>query len=126
MTSHYIDFDEAWAEHRPEPLPLHTPWGDYELPGSIPASLMLQIVRMQGAGGDDAEMTSGDVLRLLIAILPQDILDELTSHADFSAEDLIKLLGMVMGEYTGGSEGGSGKATAPAKAARKSSSRAGA
>ena len=40
MTSHYIDFDEARAEHRREPVRLHAYEQDFELPGSIPASLL--------------------------------------------------------------------------------------
>lgn len=127
MAGKYIDFDEARAERQREPVVLHAYGQDFDLPGSIPADLLLQVVRMQQDKGDDAEMTGGDALRLLEKIVPVDVMNELLTHADFSADDLIALMYMIIGAYTGSPDGnGSGKAKAPVKAARKSSSRAGA
>lgn len=126
MTGKYIDFDEARAERRREPVVLHAYGRDVELPGSIPAGVLLDVVRMQEEKGKDSEMTTGEAFALLGRILPKEVLDELLSHNDFDMADLIALLGMVMSAYTSPAADGSGEAKSPGRAARRSSSRAGA
>ena len=126
MTGKYIDFDEARAERRREPVVLHAYGQDFELPGAIPAGILLDIVRMQEERGEAGEMTTGDAVGLLSRVLPKDVLDALLGHDDFDMADLLDLLQMVMAVYTSPAEEGSGEAKAPAKAARRSSSRAGA
>jgi hypothetical protein len=126
MAPRYIDFDEARAERRREPVVLHAYGRDFELPGNIPAGVLLDVVRIQDEQGPDSELSTGDSLGMLSRMLPQDVLDELLSHADFDMADLLQLLHMVMAVYTAPAGDGPGEQASPSGAARRKSSRAGA
>jgi hypothetical protein len=113
MTSRFIDFDAARAERENEPLLLRAYGRDFELPGSMPASVLLDVLRMQADYGDNAEVTVKDAFGILRRILPVDVLDALTAREDFSAEDFVDLAQMVMQAYQGESP------AAPNRAARR-------
>ena len=99
MTGRLIDFDAARAERASEPLELRAYGQTFELPGSMSASLFLDVLRLQSERGDKAEVTPGDAIDLLGRVLPDDVLEELLERADFSAEDFVELAALVMRAY---------------------------
>jgi aminoglycoside phosphotransferase family enzyme len=116
MDGRYIDFDAARAERKQEPLRLRAFGQEFELPGSMPASLFLDVVRMEREQGGQSVLTTKDAIRLLSRVLPEDVLDSLVAQPGFTLDDLIELARMVMAAYTGA---GSGEAPAPHRAARR-------
>ncbi len=120
MAGRFIDFDAARAERSAEPLVLKAFGKTFELPASLSAALMLDVIRIQEERGDDAEVTLAESLKLLRLLLPGDVLEQLLAERDFSLDDFGKLLEMVMAAYTGGSPG---ESVAPNRAARRQAGR---
>ena len=120
MTDRFIDFDAARAERVEEPLLLRAYGQTFELPGSMPASVLLDIVRLQEELSEDAEVSAKDAHSLLRRMLPEEVLDELLEHEDFSTDDFTELVKMVMSAYVRG--GAEGEQNAPNRAARRDSS----
>lgn len=118
MDERYIDFDAARAERRQEPLRLRAFGQEFDLPGSMPASLFLDVVRMEKEQGGQSVLTTKDAIGLLSRVLPADVLDSLVAMPTFTLDDLIDLARMVMAAYTGGAAS-SGEAPAPNRAARR-------
>lgn len=122
MESRYIDFDAARAERKKEPLLLHAYGQDFELPASMPASLFLDVVRMEQERSRESEVTQSDAADLLRRVLPEDVLDNLLARDDFALEDLVELAGMVIRAYSSG-PGESGEAPAPNRATRRATAK---
>ena len=116
MTSRFVDFDAARAERENEPLLLRAYGETIELPGSLPASLFLDVVRMEADSGGDQELTASESLTLLRRVLPVQVLAKLLARDDFSTDDFEDLVRLVMEAYAGTS----GEAPAPNRAARRS------
>lgn len=115
-----IDFDAARAERTKEPLLLRAYGETFELPGSMPASLFLDILRIEQERDSKSKVTVKEAVGLLRRVLPQEILDGLVARSDFEMDDLIELSGMVMRAYMGASSrDDSGEAPAPNRAARR-------
>ena len=112
----YIDFDAARADRVNEPLMLHAYGMDFELPGSIPAALFLDIVRMNEEQGAEAEMTTKDALSLLRRVMPQAVLDTLLARDDFSLGDFSELTSIIVQTYMDVQPGNS---PAPNRATRR-------
>ena len=117
MAGRLIDFDAARAERENEPLILRAYGQDFELPGSMSAAFLLDVLALQDEKGADAEVSVTDATRILRRVLPQEVLDELLENEDFSAEDFTELSGMVMRAYTGAPE--PGEAPAPNREERR-------
>lgn len=117
MAGRFIDFDAARAERESEPLLLRACGRTFELPGSMPAALLLDLLRIRedSEAGDD--VTLAQALGVLRRVIPADILDELTASDDFSAEDFTTLSEMVVRAYMGVDE--PGEAPAPNREARR-------
>lgn len=116
MSERFIDFDAARAERVQSPLRLRAFGQEFELPGSMPASLFLDVVRMEKEQGGESVLTTKDAIGLLSRVLPADVLDNLVAQPGFTLDDLIDLARMVMAAYTGAD---SGEAPAPNRAARR-------
>jgi hypothetical protein len=101
MTGRYIDFDAARAERADEPLVLRAYGETFELPGSMPASVLLDVVRWQEERGGDDDLTIADSLSILRRMLPEDLLASFLERADFSTDDLTDLVRLVAGAYSG-------------------------
>jgi hypothetical protein len=106
MAGRFIDFDAARAEREDEPLVLRAYGQDFELPSSMSAALLLDVLALQEEAGADHEITTQDATRILRRVLPADVLDELTDREDFSADDFVELSGMVMRAYAGAPDPG--------------------
>jgi len=120
MTGRFIDFDAARAERADESLLLRAYGQTFELPGSMPASVLLDIVRLHADLGAGGEIPSTDVAGLLRSMLPGDVLDVLLERADFSTQDLEQLLRLVMQSYMASTEASVGEASAPSRKERRS------
>ncbi len=118
MTKRFIDFDAARAEWNDEPLTMRAYGETFELPSAMPASVMLDVVRMQADNGDEAEISVNDALSLLRRVVPADVLDKLLERDDFSTDDFGELVRLIMGAYMGGDVG---EAPAPNREQRRSS-----
>ncbi len=121
MAGHLIDFDAARAERTKEPLMLRAYGQTFELPGSLPAALFLDIVALEEAKGVDAEVTFKDSLGLLQRVFPPAVLDQLLESDDFSVDDFIELAALVVKTYmaTPAAKEASGNSPAPNRAARR-------
>jgi hypothetical protein len=116
-----IDFDAARAERTKEPLLLRAYGQTFELPGSLPAALFLDIVALEEAKGAEAEVTFNESLGLLQRVFPAKVLDQLLESDDFSVDDFTELAGLVVKTYMTmpGQESTQGNSPAPNRAARR-------
>jgi hypothetical protein len=114
----YIDFDKARAERKQEPLTLLVYGVEYALPPAMPASLLLDMIRMEEGKQHSDELTYAEMVDILNQILSKDVLAPIVAHDDFSIEDLANLLRTVMQMYTGAASE-SGEAPAPNRTARR-------
>lgn len=121
MASRLIDFDAARAERVKEPLMLRAYGQTFELPGSLPAALFLDIVALEEAKGTAGEVTFKDSLALLQRVFPQDVLDQLLESDDFSVDDFTELAGLVVRTYmeTPANKETAGNSPAPNRTARR-------
>ena len=108
MAERFIDFDAARAEREEEPLLLRAYGETYELPGAMPASLMLDIVRLHTDVGDDADLSTTDALAILRRVIPSAVLD------------LSDLAGSIVSAYMGSEDELAGEPPAPNRAERRS------
>jgi len=115
MAGRYIDFDAARAERADEPLVLRAYGEEFELPASMPASVLLDVVRWQEERGGDGDLTVTDSISILRRMLPEDVLDSLLERTDFSTDDLTDLVRLVAGAYSGEV----GEAPAPSREERR-------
>ncbi len=119
----YIDFDAARAERQREPVVVRIFGRDWELPASLPAKVMLDVVAAQAKGVD--EMTESQGAELVRALVPKDIFDAWLDEG-FSVDDLVELVPMLIRIYRGGSgEEEQGEASAPSETSDSSSASAG-
>ena len=114
--SRFIDFDAARAERTKEPITLRAYGVDIELPGTIPASLMLDIVDLEERKGSDEPVTVKESLKMIRRVLPQEVLDGLLARDDFDMDDFAELTGLIVQTYMGVEPGNS---PAPNRAARR-------
>lgn len=114
MADRFIDFDAARAEREQEPLRLRAYGMDFELPASVPAAVLLDIMKLQAEQGDDAEVGGVEALGIMRRILPASVLETLLARDDFDIEDFVELTGLVMAAY-----GDAGNPSAPNRAARR-------
>jgi hypothetical protein len=119
MTSRFIDFDATRAERENESITLQAFGETFDLPGAMPASVLLDIVRMTDARGDDADMTVSESVELLRRMVPPTVLDPLLDRDDFTTEDLFDLVKLVVGAYAGES----GETPAPNREQRRQAPR---
>lgn len=111
--SNVIDFDAFRAEQQAEPITLRIGGKDYELASSLPASLALDIVRMNaGSGGLDE--VSEEYLETVLRSLLGDHYSEIISENRITLKELPELIKMVFAAYGGGVE-----ATVPNREARR-------
>jgi hypothetical protein len=120
MTGRFVDFDAARAEREEETLTLRAYGKTFELPGSMSAALLLDLLRMEEENGHDAEVSVRDAVGLLRRALPASVLDELLAADDFMAEDFVELASMVLRAYSAGDQG---EAPAPNREERRRQSR---
>jgi hypothetical protein len=118
MAGRFIDFDAAREERADEPLVLRAYGETFELPGAMPASVLLDVVRWQEERGDDGDLTVADSVSILRRMLPEDVLDALLERPDFSTDDLSDLVRLVAGAYSGEA----GETPAPNRATRRNTS----
>lgn len=119
--SRLIDFDAARAERTKEPLMLRAYGQTFELPGSLPAGLFLDIVAMEEARGSDSEVTFKDSLSLLQRVFPPAVLDQLLESDDFGVDDFTELAALVVQNYMAmrANRETAGNSPAPNRAARR-------
>ena len=79
MANRFYDFDAAWEEHdarsedSPEPIRVRLLGEEWELPGDMPAALVVRGARL--AGGADRNLTLGEIIRFVSPMVPREILD---------------------------------------------------
>jgi hypothetical protein len=115
MPERFIDYDAARAEREREPLILKAFGRSFKLPSQMPASLFLDLVRMEEERGSAEELTIRDAFRLMSHVLPKPVLDELMEHKELSVDDFGELVGMIVQAYKGDDLG---EAPAPDRDAR--------
>ena len=89
MADRFIDFDAARAERAQEPLRLRAYGMNFELPASVPAAVLLDIMKLQAEQGDDAEVGGVEALGIMRRILPASVLETLLARDDFDIEDFV-------------------------------------
>jgi hypothetical protein len=121
----FVDFDAARAERVVEPLILKAYGREFQLPPAMSAALFLDIISMREGREDSDAVTFADAQMLLRNIMSEEMLADLLTEPNFSADDLISLAMMIMQAYTSGpSEVSPGGASAPSpKTARAGNAR---
>jgi len=110
----YRDFDAAWAEKAeaegsPQPLTFKLKGRDWQLPASIPAAVIIRILRMQKRDADDP-VPDDEQMEMALSLFGKDQLDELLDTG-LSTDELGDVILWAMGEY--------GLATVPNRRARR-------
>lgn len=102
----YIDFDAARAERKREPVVVRAFGEDWQLPASLPAAPVLDIIAKDS--GDD--LTPSEGIALLRQIIPSETFAAWLERG-LDLDDLMDLISLVMRAYNPG--GGEGEATTP-------------
>jgi hypothetical protein len=122
MPERFIDFDAARAEREREPLRLKAFGRTFDLPSEMPASLFLDLIRLEEEKGSTSKLTLRDSLRLMRHVLPQAVLDELLQHEDLGLEEFAQLINLIVQAYKG--EGmPPGESPAPNRATRRATAK---
>lgn len=111
--SRIIDFDAARAEREREPLLLRAYGREFSLPPTMPATLFLDIIRLQDEGRFDDDLTDMEAYGLLRRVVPASVLDELRQEEDFAVDDYADLCRLIMQAYMQTGEDGPGEPEAP-------------
>lgn len=113
MSKKYFDFDKAWEEREETPLIVKMFGKNWELPGQLPAGIMLDIMRLQAESGPDAELSTAKQVSIMSEMVPKKILDkwlDLGLKMDQFGEVIITLAGIYAGRDP---EEAQGEAQAP-------------
>lgn len=95
-----IDFDSFRAEQNQEPIEFIIGGETYNLPGSIPASLAVDIIKMQTALGDDAEVPADKIEDFGRSLFGRTVWEDLLIKHRITVDELGPLLEQVMAAYT--------------------------
>jgi len=95
--SKYRDFDAMWAENLQEPHTIKVHGKEYKLPPSIPAGVVISLLRAQVGGGLSNQATLG----LAEYVFTRGGLDQMCQDG-LTMDELGEVLKWVLGEYGGG------------------------
>jgi hypothetical protein len=98
-----IDFDAFRSEQTAEPLELRIGGRVYNLPSSLPASLALDVIRMN-AEDATAEFKAEDLMAMGRGIFGGELFDTVLRDNGVTMEELPELFKMVFNAYTGAPE----------------------
>ncbi|MDD3920952.1 MAG: hypothetical protein PHO41_07275 [Eubacteriales bacterium] len=115
--SKYRDFDAFWAEKNREPITFTACGKKYNLPPEVPASLMLQVMRLQQNEGNQASVSFEAIEELLTGMLGEKQYKSLLSSGIGMAQ-LTDVLDWIMVAYNG-AEDAEGNPEAPQDGAAK-------
>jgi len=71
------DFDKAWKEKNQEGYSFKARGEEYELPPSVPASIMLEALNLKKEYGDEEELPPEKTIELAVNMLGQDQVDQM-------------------------------------------------
>lgn len=95
-----IDFDAFRSEQKAEPLELHVGGNVYQLPTSLPASLALDVIRMN-ADDAEAEVKPEQLEAMGRGIFGGEQFDVIVRDNAITMAELPELFKMVFAVYTG-------------------------
>ena len=95
-----IDFDAFRAEQKAEPLELHIGGNVYSLPTSLPASLALDVIRMN-ADDSEAEVKPDTLAVMGGGIFGEDLFRQILDENGITLAELPELFKMVFAVYSG-------------------------
>jgi hypothetical protein len=129
-TERFRDFDEAFAEVQAEPIRIRLYGRDWELPGSMPAALVIKVSRWSAEGRDlKTDLTGAELFDFAAAAIPRPVLDEWMGLGLDAEHQLPEIIRWVIGLYLGRDlPDGPGEVFAPPganRATRRSSSKGG-
>lgn len=102
MTGRVVDFDAFRREQQREPLHLIIGGRTWDLPPSLPASLALDILRLQEQADGKADVQVDDLVKVGAAIFgTSEAFAEVMSAAEVGLDELPDLVRMVLEAYTG-------------------------
>lgn len=96
-----LDFDALRSEQRAEPLHLILGGKTYDLPPSIPASIVLDINRLHLTEGDSADVSVDDALSMCESLFGGDLFKTVLRESGLSLTELPDLLGKIIEQYIG-------------------------
>lgn len=102
MSNEYADFDAYWDERgEPDPIRWKAFGRRWEIPGLVPAPLVLRIARLvKAAGGkEDASVPPTEVEGVAEDLFGREMLDEMLAHRECSIDRLGDMLGYVLKEH---------------------------
>jgi len=100
MSERFIDFDPFIKEVQKDPLVIKLFDKQYTLPASLPASVMLRILRLQAE--HEGELPPHEILFLAEEFMGKNVMEELLANNNFSLEIMGQLISDVIAVYSGG------------------------
>ena len=98
-----LDFDALRSEQRAEPLHLILGGKTYDLPPSIPASVVLDVIRLHLTDGDASDVPVNEAFGMLEQLFGGDTLKTVLRESGLGLNELPDLLGKVVEQYLGSS-----------------------
>lgn len=95
-TERFKDFDEFWSERNVEPLKVKVFGKVYTLPGAIPASVVLALLRAQAEGVQELQPSA--VLTLAESLFGKSVLDEWLAQG-MQLDQLVDVIRWVTDQY---------------------------
>ena len=123
MAGKYVDFDAALSEAAEEPVVVRYHGRDWELFTSIPAKPVLQLLRLQGEGRSEGDLSMREMVDFMAQLVPAEVLESWLDLG-MTIDELGALLRIILSAYGGGEaeEETSGEAPGPAEGLTASSS----
>lgn len=121
----FIDFDEAWKERDDSPVVVRMFGQDWELPGSISAKIMLDVIRLQAESGPEAELNEAQLASMLARIVPEEIMNQWLDRGlavDQYGDAIMRLISLYTGQPLETLVGEQGEAPAPNEGAETTQS----
>lgn len=100
MTVRYRDYDAAFAEANREapPIVIRLFGQDWELPGDLPASVVVRLTRMMADGRSEDELSVAEQMTLAMDVIPAEVLDAWLAKG-LDTDQLAVILLDVVSEY---------------------------
>lgn len=125
----YADFDAAFAEREREadPLRIRLFEQEWDLPGSLPAGVLLKLSRYMAEGRTEKDLTYAESIDLAASMIPEEILQQWIAKG-ISEDQLGDIVMWALRQYTGQDDepGEAAEVEAPVTPSSSSSSSVGA
>ena len=101
--SRFKDFDAFWQEKKAEPLEVKVFGKKYKLPATLPAALVIRLMRLMAEDQGDAPPPPGEVVAMLEGMFGKKVLDEWAAKG-ITMDQMVDILEWCVQQYSQGLE----------------------